>query len=80
MAVPGGLYLHKIASESPVGCENCSDVDVLDLLLYLLTESLDMHRAKIMCLGSFLLPHHLAWSTSWTFWKDIAGLVQEGSY
>ena len=74
LAAHGGLYLHKTASESPVCCENCSDVDVLDLLLYILTESLD-----IVCLGSFHLPHHLAGLTSWTFFGDSTGLVQEGS-
>ena len=37
-----GLNLHKTVSECLICCEDCSDVDVLDLFLDPFTKSLDM--------------------------------------
>ena len=51
-------------------CEDCSDVDILGLLLNLLTESLDIQYWVV-----FHLPHHLAGLSLSTSLRKSVGLT-----
>ena len=55
LTVPGGLNLYKTASECLVCCEDCSDVDVLDLLFNVLTKSSDIGQVQYVSVLSIFL-------------------------